>query len=734
MKIMSIKNLFLLLGVVLVLPSCFKDLDTIPLDPDSVTSAVVYDDPAAYKQVLAKLYAGLALSGQQGPAGKPDISGIDEGFSTYLRQYWKAQELTTDEAVIAWNDGNIHDYEDQNWDAQNEFITAMYNRIFYQISLVNEFLRETTDEKLDGRGQSDLKAEVATYRAEARFLRALSYWHALDMFRNVPFVTEADAVGAFFPRQIQKEELFAWIESELKAVEGTLVAARANEYGRADQGAAWTLMAKMYLNAETHIGTPRYTDCIAYCKKVIDAGYTLDPEYAHLFTADNHTSPEFIFPIAFDGIRSRTWGGMTFVCHAAVGGSMQAADFGLDGGWGGIRTTKNLVQKFPSSAGGSVLVDPNPGSTYPVIYVPGAYQGWDPASPTAMQLASVNSDGKYEGYVYFPDAGSQFKFTTGPNWDINFGDTGGDGTLEQGSPDNISVPEAGYYKINVDLNNSTYTLLKTEWGVIGDATPNGWGDPDQNMTYDPATNTWTIIISLKAGEIKFRANDGWGLNYGDEQADAILTEGGKNIKIPSAGTYQITLYLDKPDYTYKIELTSFDSRAMFYTDGQSLEIEDVAIFTEGYAITKFTNVTSTGQPGSNPTWVDTDFPLFRLADVYLMYAEAVLRGGTGGSIGEAVNYINQIRERAYKDQSGNIDAGELNLAFIIDERARELYWECHRRTDLVRFGQFSNTTYLWPWKGGAKDGASVDQFYDVFPLPSSDIGANPNLQQNFGYN
>ncbi|HRW76401.1 MAG TPA: RagB/SusD family nutrient uptake outer membrane protein, partial [Saprospiraceae bacterium] len=117
-----------------------------------------------------------------------------------------------------------------------------------------------------------------------------------------------------------------------------------------------------------------------------------------------------------------------------------------------------------------------------------------------------------------------------------------------------------------------------------------------------------------------------------------------------------------------------------------------------------------------------------------MYAEAVLRGGTGGSIGEAVNYINQIRERAYKDQSGNIDAGELNLAFIIDERARELYWECHRRTDLVRFGQFSNTTYLWPWKGGAKDGASVDQFYDVFPLPSSDIGANPNLQQNFGYN
>ena len=234
----------LALGMVLVFSSCFNDLNTVPIDEDEITSAVVYDSPEAYKQVLAKLYAGLAVSGQEGPAGNPDINGIDEGFSTYLRQYWKAQELSTDEAVIAWNDGNIHDYHEQDWDSQNEFITAMYYRIYYQIPLCNEFLRETTDEKLDERGiDQATRSDIVFYRAEARFLRALSYWHALDMFRNVPFITEEDEVGSFFPERTTAPELFEYIESELLAVEGQLMAPRQNEYGRADQAAAWMVLA-----------------------------------------------------------------------------------------------------------------------------------------------------------------------------------------------------------------------------------------------------------------------------------------------------------------------------------------------------------------------------------------------------------------------------------------------------------------------------------------------------------
>ena len=99
----------------------------------------------------------------------------------------------------------------------------------------------------------------------------------------------------------------------------------------------------------------------------------------------------------------------------------------------------------------------------------------------------------------------------------------------------------------------------------------------------------------------------------------------------------------------------------------------------------------------------------------------------------AVEYVNRVRERAYGDASGNIAEADLDLDFILDERARELYWECHRRTDLIRFDKFSTSTYLWPWKGGVADGISTDEKYNVFPIPSTDIGANPNLNQNSGY-
>ena len=181
---------------------CFKDLNTEPIDPDVLTAANVYKDPAAYKQVLAKLYAGFAVSGQQGPAGQADISGIDEGFGQYLRGFWYHQELSTDEAVIGWNDQTIKDFHSQTWTASDGFIYAFYSRIFYQISLANEFMRETTDEKLTDRGvDATLKAEIQKYRAEARYLRALSYWHALDLFRNPPFATEDNVVGTFTPDQ-----------------------------------------------------------------------------------------------------------------------------------------------------------------------------------------------------------------------------------------------------------------------------------------------------------------------------------------------------------------------------------------------------------------------------------------------------------------------------------------------------------------------------------------------------
>ncbi|HOY51710.1 MAG TPA: RagB/SusD family nutrient uptake outer membrane protein, partial [Prolixibacteraceae bacterium] len=522
-------------AMTIALSGCIGDLDTLPLDKDEVTSASVYENPQNYVNVLAKLYAGLSLSGQQGPAGRGDISGMDEGFGQYLRGYFYLQELPTDEALIGWNDATLRDLHDVDWTASDGFISTFYYRVFYQISACNEFIRETTPEKLAERNiTGDMQSKIETYRAEARFLRALSYYHAIDLFGNVPFVTEEDAVGSFFPEQISRKDLFTYLETELKDIEEKLMAPR-SEYGRADKGAAWMLLAKLYMNAKIYTGEEKYTEAITYLNKVIGAGYTLENDYANLFKADNHKSKEIIFPIAFDGTNAKTYGGTTFIVKAAIGGKMDPAAFGVDGGWGGLRTTKQFVGKFWNLA---TLKDAQlplkKAVAYPVIYVPGGYQSgsgysagdWSPGD--APQLASVSSDDKYEGYIYFA-ADAEFKFTAGPSWDLNWGDDGANGTLEQNGA-NLKAT-AGYYKINVDLNTMTYSLVKTDWGLIGDATPGGW-DTDTNMEYDPVTKMWKLIVELGSGGYKFRANDGWDINLGDTGADGILEYGGDNIASP----------------------------------------------------------------------------------------------------------------------------------------------------------------------------------------------------------
>ncbi|MEI6436534.1 MAG: RagB/SusD family nutrient uptake outer membrane protein, partial [Bacteroidota bacterium] len=463
------KITFMVLALTMFFASCVKDLDTQPIDPNSMNSANVYKDQAGYKQVLAKLYAGLTMTGQQGPAGKPDIKGIDEGFSEYIRGYWYHQELTTDEAVIGWNDQTIKNFHSQNWGSSDVFIAAMYYRIFFQVGICNEFIRESTESKLAERGISGAsKTEIEQYSAEARFLRALSYYHALDLFGNVPFVTENDPVGKFFPVRIERANLFKYVENELLAIEKIMISVKGAEYGRAGQAAVWTLLAKLYLNAEVYTGQSKYTECITYCNKVIGAGYTLEPEYKNLFTADNNLSGEPIFMVNFDGNQSQTYGGTTFIIHASVGGSMTPADYGISGGWGGIRTTSALVNKFPPIVDHAYWSSPKPPTrnrAYPVLYVPGSYQtpAWDPTNTTTV-VASVLSDATYEGYFDFP-ATTEFKFCRNPNWDYNWGESATvPGTLEVGG-NNIKVAEAGYYKVNVDTTAKTFTVVKTTWGI-----------------------------------------------------------------------------------------------------------------------------------------------------------------------------------------------------------------------------------------------------------------------------
>ncbi|MBU6340981.1 MAG: SusE domain-containing protein, partial [Bacteroidetes bacterium] len=182
---------------------------------------------------------------------------------------------------------------------------------------------------------------------------------------------------------------------------------------------------------------------------------------------------------------------------------------------------------------------------YDALQVPGAYQGWDPSN-TKTVIYSVKNNGKYEGYVYFANQ-SEFKFTKGYSWATNWGDDGGNGTLEPNGA-NINSPATGMHRLNVDLNSLTYTVASTNWGLIGSATPDGWNS-DQNMTYDDVNNKLTITLDLVAGEIKFRANDDWGVNLGDDGANKSLEYGGANIAIPAAGNYTIDLLLDRAVYT-----------------------------------------------------------------------------------------------------------------------------------------------------------------------------------------
>lgn len=617
------KSVSIFAATVLLMTSCLNDLDPESLGDKVKTQGDVYKTTEDYKRGLAKIYATFALSGQQGPSGQPDIAGIDEGFGNYLRQYWNCQELTTDEAVIGWNDATIKDFHWHTWTPTDVFIAAIYSRIMYTITLSNEFIRVSN-------GLAD--PEIKTFNAEARFIRALAYYHALDLFGNPPFVTEADKPGSYFPKQTTREDLFAYIENELTDIEDKLSAPR-TEYGRADKAALWMLQAKLYLNAEVYISTAKYTEAITALKKVIAAGYSLSTNYLHNFVADNNTSPEMIFAINYDYLRTQSYGGMVYLIHAPVGGSMDAPGmFGIDGGWGGIRTTKNLVKQFD---------------------------------------IDVNS-----------------------------------------------------------LNSSLGTL--SSWGLVGSATTNGWDGPDMRM-YNTASNVYSLFANLTAGEMKFRFDNNWSTNFGDNGADGSVDDGGTNIAIAQAGTYLVTLNLNSNTYTV---VQAGDKRALFYSAGQSLEIEDIAKFTDGYAVTKFRNRKLDGSPikaDPQPTFVDTDYPMFRLADAYLMYAEAVLRGGTGGSTADALTYVNAVRARAYENNSGNIGQVQLTLDFILDERSRELYWEGHRRTDLIRFSKFTGGAYLWPWKGKVATGTATPDHLKLFPIPAADLGANPSLKQNTGY-
>jgi starch-binding outer membrane protein, SusD/RagB family len=546
------KNKILMVAItflaVIILGSCAKKLDLFP--QNDFTPEKAYASASGYKAVLAKIYGTLSSTGNTGPAGSADITGgLDEGKQVaFLRGLFNAQELPTDEAVVAWNDETIKDFHDFKWTSADFYLKGWYARPVYNITLINEYLREATDAKLAERNITGADAaEIKKTVAEVRFLRAFNYWVMMDLFGKSTFITEADLIGTALPKEISRADLFNYIEKELKAIDADLAPVKTIEYGRVDQGAAWSLLARIYLNANVYTGTPKYNDAITYAKKVIAANYQLThipvngyKGYQQLFMADNQKQKdEIIWAINCDGLRTQSFGNTTFLIHCPAGDD--AAEYGAGGGWYGYRATAALVNLFADRTGAT--------------------------DRRAMFTTSIA--GTSDAQIAITDIGN---FNSGPRV-------------------------------------KKYVNKRTDNGAVSDA----------NLTYS-----------------------------------------------------------------------------------------------------------------------DIDFPVFRLSEMYLIYAEAFLRGGTGADATTALDYINKIRFRAYDDSYGpgnvgKVNAGDLTLQFVLNERGRELYWEGHRRTDLIRYGLLTSGAYLWPWKGGVASGTAVDSKYNLYAIPSINRVANPNLTQNPGY-
>ena len=517
------KKIYLTLLTVFGLIACTGDLDQQPQTDSQTTADVVYGSEQGYKMALAKLYASFVIVGQEQGGGNADITS-NNGYD-FLRGYFNLQEAPTDEMAGTWLSGDkIEGLTYMTWDANDPWVADTYYRAYYTIALCNEFLSHATESAVSG------NANLKAFRAEARFLRALAYYYVLDLFGKGPFVDETMGVGSYIPECYSNVQLFTFIEDELKAVASDgLMESSAVEYGRASKAAAWALLAKLYLNSEVYGAGNHYTDCITYCKQIMNAGYSLEANYGKLFNADNDKrTNEIIFPFVVDAVNTVSWGATTYIVCGECGNSssQDPAKYGLTGGWGMFRVRGELPALFADSE-------------------------------------------------------------------------------------------------------------------------------------------------------------------------------------------------------------TADSRFMFYTDGQeqwlNKAIDDQS---QGFFGEKFSNLTDAGEAASNTGAVgaDIDYPVFRLADVYLMLAESVLRGGAGATRTEALEAVNKVRRRAFGSADGDINEAQLTLQFIIDERGRELYWESCRRTDLIRFGLFTGGSYKWQWKGGVVDGRATESKYNVYPIPTAELSANPNLK------
>ena len=630
----------------LTLTSCIQDLETLPLNPWDTTSETAYGkDRTAYVQGLAKLYFNFTSN------DTTDLLVSDAGASELIRSFWSCQEVSTDEVKCAWGDAwaeaiNTNMYDD----SENDMVYGVFVRTLQGISYINEYLRQTADDKLDSRGvDAALKAEIQGFRAEARFLRAYFYWMAMDIFGDVPFTDENSVFGSVNPKQKPRKDVYAFIVSELEelASEGSAMPEAASNRPRADKGAVLGLLARVYLNAEVYTGTPAWEECKDACERIYALGkYNLATNYASLFRGDNGENPdaynEFLFSAYYDETSAQSWGGATYLTCGAANSNEVLGE-------------TNILHKKEKLA-----------------YSKKAFREGDS--------------------IYFNDNGD--KYIVRPIYN----DKG-----ELTSRDTIAFRDDLYRpgdEIAIDENSGDSIILRPVYKMTSRlGIGNGWlglhvHEHFVNTHFKPENVTWDDTES----------------KYTDEGAS-----GSAFIKDVRGHVFHTARR----------------------TQGDFAELQNT--FMQGWGCWKFNNIPHNEsdlefweRTGSLDKVTNIDYPLIRLGEIHLIYAEACVRLGQGAT---AQAKVNELAARAGVALENYPAAwSDEAMKWFREERARELFWEGHRRTDLIRYNSYCEDSYLWPFKGGdAKTGKAFPEYKKLFAIPVSQLLANPELKNPVGY-
>lgn len=353
------KRIIYMISMAVLFPACVNDLDTLPLNKTEPVSEYVYGtNETAYMEGLGRLYFQFVTN------DLTDLQQMDGGASEVIRAFWSVQETSTDEAKCSWeNDAWVRALNTNTWsEVQNDAVYAVYVRTLQGIALVNEYLRQTTPEKLQSRGVSaELARKIDGFRDEARFIRAYLYWMAIDCFGSVPFTTEKSPFGgAYFPQQASRTDIFDWCVGELQYLmseDSDLLPARSS-YPRADKGSAAGLLARMYLNSKVYTGVERWEEARSVCESIFAMGYTLCPDYAALFRGDNgenmQARGEMLWAVDYSDSKTQSYGGTSYILSATLASTditEASRPNGQRNGWAGLRVPYEFVSTYFNVSG-----------------------------------------------------------------------------------------------------------------------------------------------------------------------------------------------------------------------------------------------------------------------------------------------------------------------------------------------------------------------------------------------